>query len=219
MNIFPIAPALALILCACVASGAPSVRSSPRDGEGQLIAGCRNVSPSSRVETYDTRFYHTTYGSAWVEGTSNLNGLGEGGVAQAIREAMGEPTIRNGRTYYELPMSLRPYCRAYDADRALVAGVVAQILPQLGNPVERSDVVAGVFKTGRSHRSHAMARWQDDYAIAVYSLGPGQTAVWVYRDIYISRPGMGEQFDQAISSGRNETWIFTRINDALAVGR
>lgn len=99
-----------LMLVACAASGAPQVRANSTDGEGALIEGCRNVSASSRVETYDTRFYHTAYGSAWVEGSTNLGTLGEGRVAQAIQEAMGEPRTQNGRTYYELPFSLRPYC-------------------------------------------------------------------------------------------------------------
>lgn len=95
-----------------------------------------------------------------------------------------------------------------------MARIVADIVPELGNPIERSDAGAGVFRTGRAQRSHAMAAWQDSYAVAVYTLAPGRTAVWVFRDVYISRGG--GPFDQGISSGRNETWIFTEIGDALS---
>jgi hypothetical protein len=202
-----------LALSACVASGAPHVRADGADGEGTLIEGCRNVSAHSRIESYDTRFYHTTYGSAWVEGSTNLATLGEGRVAQAIQEAMGEARAQDGRIYYALPFNLRAYCRAYDADRALVARIVAGVVARLGNPVERADISAGVFRTGRIERSHAMAAWQDSYAIAVYTLAPGRTAVWIQRKVYISRGG--GPFDEGISSGRNETWIFTEIGDRL----
>lgn len=210
---------VALILAGCSTVGTPQLRTSADDGEGPLIPNCRNVSSASRVDAYSTQYYHTTWGSAWMEGAAQglSEGLTDRPVSQAVREAMISPSVRDGRTFNRIPVAHRPYCRSYDADRALVAGIVESILPRLGNPIERSDRRAGVFRTGTIQRSHVAATWQDSYAIRVEDLGPGRTGVWVYREVHISRDGA--VFNEGISSGHNESWIFTEIANRLATGQ
>lgn len=207
---------VAVVLSACSTTGAPTIRTSADDGEGPMIPNCRNVSAASRVEEYSPQFYHTTWGSAWMEGAAQgfSEGLTNQPTSQAVREAMVSPSVRDGATFNRIPAAHRPFCHAFDADRARVSEIVEDILPLLGNPVERSDKRAGVFRTSDIQRNHIAATWRDNYAIRVEDLGPGRTGVWVYRQVYISRDG--QVYNEGISSGHNELWVLTQIADQLS---
>lgn len=194
----------------------PALAAQP---SGTKIQGCKNVPESRRVDDYITNAYLTTFGSAFLEGSANgfSEGLGaQGQWTDAVRKAMLHPKVAPDGALLELPLAIQPYCRSYYADRPAVARAVAEILPSLGNKILQSDQQAGIFRTDVIDRQSPAARWKDSYIITVSSEGPERVVVRILRTIYICRDGV--TYNQGLSSGHNETWIFTRIADRLAVG-
>lgn len=193
---------------ACVAPGAPVLRTSADDGQGPLIPDCKNVSSQTRIDDYDTGSYHTTWGSALAEGP----GLGTR-LSEELTGRSGATRGDDGNQYYALPNQPEPYCRSYVADYAAVAKAVTQILPNLGNPITSEDEEAGVFTTGFINRAHTAAAWRDNYTITLQQSTEGRVIVRVFRDVYISR--RRGTYNQGISSGHNEAWVLTQIADRV----
>lgn len=205
-----------ILAAACAAPGTPKMRTSAADGGGPLIKGCQNVSRAARVEKYQTQFYLSTWASAWLEGANQgfREGLAdEGGVGSVIEAVLVPPNLIAGKTYNMLPSPPDAYCRSYDAEPRAVSRAVASIMPFLENPVTVSDTARGRFETDFKRRQHKAAEWVDRYIVKVLSSGPRTTVVYIFRVLYISRDG--RTFNQGLSVGHNETWIFTGISDRL----
>lgn len=196
------------LVTACSTLEAGSLRTSENDGQGALVSGCSNVSQTARVDEYETKYYLTTYGSAWLEGASEGMASGEGRIGEAIAQAMVRPTNAGGFVFNELMTSLQPFCRVYVATRAEVANAIATALPKLGNPILVSDERAGIFRTDTIDRQHPAARWKDSYLIAVEEERANRVIVRILRSVYIARD---TAYNQAESSGQNEIWIFSEI--------
>jgi hypothetical protein len=206
--------ALLLLAAACAAPGAPPLRTAG-EAEDPLIPNCQNVSPDARVEQYDTEHYLTTWGSAAYEGAAQgfSEGLGHGPLADAVRKVVLHPAENRDAIFNSLPAGIEPFCRSYNTDFADVNTVVRQILPLLGNQVLVSKPQIGVFVTAPVERSMPVAKWRDFYVITVTPLGL-RIEVKVLRAVFICRDGV--TFNQGISVGQNETWVFTQIADRLA---
>jgi hypothetical protein len=208
--------AVALLWSAmCLGAGAEPTDAAPQ------IEGCRNVEATERVEEYNPRVPQTTFMSSMMEGATQgfSEGLSpDGRVSEAVRRAVVNPTRENGAVFNELPRSFRPYCRAYDADRALVSRLVAELMNQLGNPILVSDEAAGIFQTAVQQRGARSVTafspaWRDSYVATVEEAGPNRTVVRIFRNVHVARdPGI---FNQGVSTGRNEKWLFTQIADRL----
>jgi len=110
------------------------------------------------------------------------------------------------------------FCRSYSADRPTVSRVVAQMLPQIGNPPKLMDIQSGIFTTEPVARSHVTARWEDSYYITVTEQPEGRSLVRVLRTLHVYR---GRQRDTKPTSpipsdGHNEKWLLTQVGDRLA---
>jgi hypothetical protein len=202
------------LLVACTSPGAPTLKTEA-DISGPVIPKCQNVSSTARVEEFNTTDYLTTWGSAWLEGA--MQGFGEGlngggSVADAVQSAVLHPATGNDAIFNSLPAFVEPFCRSYDAEFPQVNEAVAQSLQATGYPVQVSNTQIGVFKTGFVNRQQPMAQWQDNYVVTVTPAGL-RTEVKVLRSVYISRDGV--TYNQGISVGQNETWLFTQISDRL----
>jgi len=208
---------LPIIVVGC-ASVVPTVRSQVTEGQGELISGCKNLADLTKVRRTSWQSYHTTWRSAWSEGMAagvqeGLNGQGAAydAVARALANPLpeeGDPVFRDGILVGETP-----YCRAYAADRKMVAELVADIMSDLGNEAELSDISAGIFLTKLESRETSYAKWKDRYVITVTDERTNRTIVKVLRNVYISR--QGSDFHQAESDGQNEAWILLQIENAL----
>lgn len=198
-----------ILINSCGGPGAPLLRANEMDGEGQLIAGCQNVSNKVRVNSYITEFYLTTWGSAVLEGATEGAMKGSSSVNQ---KSGGMPKrSKRGETTNPEILNLIPFCRRYAVPFPRASKAAATVLPMLGNPIIKSDIPTGDFETGFIERSHRAARWRDRYFIIVDQDGPQNAIVRVVRQVYIDRSG--GTFNQAISVGHNEAWILTRIGD------
>jgi hypothetical protein len=173
---------------------------------------CKLVSPTDKTRDYITQFYLTSWASASFEGATQgfSEGLGQGNVGEAIRNAMIRPQKTVQAIFNELPTSIKPHCRVFATDRLAVAQALASIMPQLGNVVLTSDIRTGIFKTDVIDREHWRAKWKDSYIITVTDEGEDQVRVRVLRTIYISRD-QGVTYNQGISDGHNEKWILAQI--------
>ncbi len=223
----------AAALAGCVAPGTPSMRQSAVDGEGSLILGCQNVSGKTRVESYISNSYLTTWGSSYKEGANQ--GLQQalddptlaiGGTllqqlvsSLASEHAAGAMRLENSRPSYwrektnSLASSPQPFCRRYAAKFAAVSRAAAATVRQMDFRPRVVDERFGVFETEFVERRHAAARWRDRYVIVVEPEGPDNTVVMVFRIVYIARSD--NVFNQGVSVGHNETWIMTRVADQL----
>jgi len=205
----------ALLLVACTSPGAPDLRTEG-DASDPLIPNCQNVSPTAHVEQFNTTDYLTTWGSAWLEGAAQ--GFGEGlsgggAMADAVHNAVLHPSSGgNAEIFNNLPAFVEPFCRSYDAGVPAVSEAVEQTLQETGYPVQVSNTQTGVFMTGYVNRAQPMALWRDDYVVTVTPAGP-RTEVKVLRSVFISRDGT--TYNQGISAGQNETWIFEQIAERL----
>ena len=122
------------------------------------------------------------------------------------------PARGNGAIFNNLPAFVEPFCRLYDDEFPDVSAVVADTLKSTGYPVQVSNTQIGVFMTGFVNRQQPMALWRDNYVVTVTPAGL-HTEVKVLRTVYISRDGA--TYNQGISVGQNETWLFTQIGDRL----
>ena len=220
-----------VFIASCSGPGAPLLRTSSADGEGELIQNCNNISNKSKVDSFITDFYLSTWGSAFAEGMQQ--GVKEGMPADMLKsieeviKAAGMPLsplvltgIDNGEILIQLINRPSPFCRIYFEDSKKVSESISRIIQNLGNDVLISDVDNGIFITDFIRRKHEISsskypvHWLDRYEILVKNKGSKKSVVTVYRDLYISRePGI---FNQAISVGHNEGWIMTQITNKLA---
>lgn len=201
------------ILVGCAAPGAPQIRSSSEDREGELIPDCQNVSQKVAVVRYQTGSYMSTWGSAWREGAQNgvQSGLEikEGDrsrmrfTKKVSSSVMGRMLGSDGS---DLPF--RPFCMHFNASPEMVKKAIAKIMPHLQNPVVRGLEKFGSFETDFYEREHSAAKWRDRYLVDVRQMKAG-TAVLVYRDLWISRQGYS--FVRAESNGGNEAWILQNV--------
>lgn len=212
----PIAVSLTCVMLGgCVQLG-PDLRRTESREQGALADGCMNLADEARVDEYITAYYLTTWSSAWKEGAAAGidDGLSDQGPAfEAIRAKLANADEDRQDVFQNALTNIPHYCRVFSANRRLVAEIIAKLLPTLGNPIEESDVDAGVFMTGLAARAHSTAKWKDAYIITVTEERPNRVVVRVKRSVYISR--MGSPYMEAESSGHNEGWILTRVVDAL----
>ena len=209
---------VATALVGCASSGSPLLRTRADDGHGQLVPGCQNVSPATPPLTYETRFYLSTWGSAWSEGART--GLQTGFQAapedrsharftkELARSALMRVFGFDGSNYPS-----QPYCMLYRAGPNTVATALRTVLPQLGNTVVRDQEALGIFGTEFLQREHRAARWRDRYIITTREMVGGGTSVFVFRDLLISR--QNSPYTRAESNGGNEAWILLKIASQL----
>lgn len=206
---------VAFSLAGCASSpGSPLLRRNVNDGYGQLVTGCRNVSPATPPLSYQTKFYLSTWGSAWSEGAQT--GLQSGlkiepedrSRARFTKELSWSVLMRtfgfDGNNY-----PFQPYCMLYRAEPNAVAAALRTVLPSLGNAVVRGQEALGIFGTEFLQREHQAAKWRDRYIITIRETEGGGTAVFVFRDLWISR--QSSPYVRAESNGENEAWILMRI--------
>jgi hypothetical protein len=209
---------LPLLLLSCAAPGTPLLRREDTDAEGPLIAGCKNVSSRYRVNEYETQYYMSTWGSAFLEGATegiSTDATDEVSAGKIVwRAAARMVTGTKGLTFKPTP-----FCRAYTAQFYEVVRAVKEVLPLLDNPITVSDEEEGYFETGFVERSHKAADWRERYLLAIDSETPESTVLRIVRILYIQRKQGGERFNQAVSVGHNEAWIMTRVADKLQLER
>lgn len=212
---------IAVTVAGCSAPGAPILRSSTADGEGEFIAQCKNVSSRYRVDQYITEFYLSTWGSAFLEGAQQ--GVSEG-FDQAVlsmnaarqrlwgfaRSAAGSMYRNNDENVL---FSAKAFCRSFPASFDKVVYAVEGILPQLGNAIYIRDRSSGYFETHFAMRRHSGAEWRDRYVVGIVPESSGRTVVRVARILEISR--LRGPYNEATSVGHNEVWFLTRIGDAI----
>lgn len=223
-------------LIGCVAPGAPLIRTSQHDGEGQMITGCKNVSSKSRVDIFIKNSYLTTWGSALKEGA--IEGVEEGvdqaGVSKgaSLVRSLLDTSLKREEIRARLQSSPEsswnekinkyssktiPFCRKYSANSAAVFLSAVDALGTLDYPITIVDKKLGIIETGFVERRHSGARWRDRYVIYIdpendepdHSI----THLKIFRTVYIDRSG--NTFNEADSVGYNETWIMTRVADVL----
>lgn len=222
-------------LAGCVAPGAPKLRSDNSDGQGDVIAGCQNVSKHHRVEKYNSEYYLTTWGSAWSEGkiegkqenleknqssgSTFISAFLNGSVSkQNSFKLFGTPATKGwSEKVNELPEKPLPYCRKYEASFKKVLSIAANVIKKLPHKIIEQDAKLGIFRTDYKESSHRGARWRDSYLVFVDTKDDNQTIVRIFRNIYISRSSKGQEqvFNQATSVGYNEAWLMTQIGDEL----
>jgi hypothetical protein len=189
------------------------VRKGPTDGQGAVVEGCINIADKARNRFYSTQSYQTTRASAWAEGAAAglQEGLSNQGAAfEAARKALANPLPESGDPVFrDGILSVKPFCRVYQANRREVAKIVAAVLLSMDNPVIASDIEKGIFQTGLIKRELWNTKWQDSYVITVTEERSNRVIVRILRDVYISR--QGSAYHQAKSNGKNEVWIFTQI--------
>tara|TARA_R110002074_G_scaffold283900_2_gene455530 strand:+ start:1515 stop:1850 length:336 start_codon:yes stop_codon:yes gene_type:complete len=66
----------------------------------------------------------------------------------------------------------------------------------------------GTYTTNLVERSHRAARWIDRFSATVEALPSGNSAIVVWRQVYIDRDGSG--YYEASSVGALETWVMVR---------
>ena len=210
--------ALGLVVSACSTGNALSLRTSADDGQGPMTANCRNVSQSAQANHDPWAFYHTTWGSAWVEGATEgfYEGIEEAGV---FKFQAGE----DGQVVTNTPIGLRPYCLSINASYARTLAAVERTLPLLNAPVDEARPEYGYFTTERVLRRHkgaeaseisaARPAWRESYELRVLNHTEDWTVVRVTRAVQISR--QEGTYNPAASSGHNEVWILNQVKDAV----
>lgn len=209
-----------VLLVGCGAPGAPPLVSRAAAG-AHYIPACQNVSPDARSAIpFTTTFYLTTSGSAFREGAADglRDGLRDGGATGAYLISAMRPPRRVGQA--DLVATLpppEPFCMVVDAPHGRVDAAVSQVMSDLstyGYRARRSTSSPVAFETDFAFRSHSAARWTDRFIAFADPMGPGKTAVFVYRDVFISRNG--GPYIQGESVGANETWILAAVRQIAA---
>ncbi len=225
---------LTVALIGCAAPGTPLIRTTQHDGEGPLIAGCKNVSNKAWVEIFKKDSYLTTWGSAWKEGAiegiqmvADEDKMSPGGnlVGKLVDIGLDKEEMRARlqsspeSTWVEkinrYPSKNIPFCRKYSAKSSTIFSIAADVLSTLDYQITRTDESLGILETEFVERRHPAARWRDRYVIYI-DPNPDEvdhSIVRIFRTIYIDRSG--NTFNEADSVGYNETWIMTRITDLL----
>ncbi len=210
---------IGLVLIGCAAPGAPKLRTGMEDGQGPLVPDCQNVSSKTRPFEYDTKSYHSTWSSAWLEGTQA--GFKEG---LDLEGETNERALYKKEFAYALMLQLfgidgrnppfPPFCMRFDASEVEVRKALDDLMPQLGNSLVRDRENFGLYGTEFIDREHLSAKWRDRYVITVRETVSNETDVTVFRELLISRQGYPH--DRARSSGHNEAWLLQQIADAVA---
>ncbi len=225
---------VAALLLGCVSPVGQMYRSDVSIGDGPLIANCQNLASQYREEAFVTEFYLTTWSSALQEGAQEgirtalddqrtINTPGNTYLRQLLDTNLGRrdtiarllssPTA-NWRiktiTLFSLP---KPVCRRYLSRSKDVSRALVRTLSRIENKLIVSDGNWGVFETDFRERKKGNVRWRDRYVVFVDQDDEDGSIVRVFRDIYIDRSG--SMFNQAISSGQNEAWILTQIQDEV----
>lgn len=209
-----VAMLIVLLSSGCAAPGAPKFRTDPNDGGGPLVQDCNNIVAPTRLTTYDTAFYHTTWSSVWIEASQSAARQGLTGESNEKKWVQFEKRFAydvmmstfglDGRNYPFLP-----YCTTFRAANDEVDKALNNILPLLGNKILASDEKAGLYGTEFIEREHPGAKWRDRYIITLQKSTTQLAVVTVFRQVYISRSG--DEFEMAMSDGHNETWILAQI--------
>mgnify|MGYP003385614849 CR=1 FL=1 len=230
------------VFVGCAAPGTPLIRTTQHDGEGPLIAECKNVSNKDRIEVFNVHSYLTTWGSALKEGA--IEGFREGlqnaedeakitvesiKLAEKLAVELSDTFSRKERRDQlqsspepdwteeknELPSKAIPFCRKYPANSSAIFTAAKTVLGTLDHQISKIDEELGFLETEFVERSHPGARWRDKYVIYI-DANPDEldhSVVKIFRTVYIDRSG--NTFNEAESVGHNETYILTRIADLL----
>lgn len=227
---------LASLLAVGCATLAPElVRQGSEEG-GDIVANCKNVSPSYRVPGFVLGSYLTTGMSAFVEGSlqgfqeglessrakgtvgaailSDLLRIGQPGRAEAVNRLMSSPAADWGIPTNVRSEILEPFCRRFPYRRDDVSLVTQAILSKLPNYRLLSNEPAwGLFETDFFEQSRGTLRWRDRYVVFVDPDGADSSIVRIFRDIYIDRSS--GVFNQGESVGYNESFLLMEIGDVL----
>ena len=211
-----------LILASCgTGPGAPpEVPANSR--EHFVLPGCRNVQPQARSTKFITDFYLTTWGSALGEGATV--GVREGvgtrpyGAGALIAAVLPKSTRLGGDELVPRRGAAEEFCILIKAPEGRVkrAQMAAfRELQKLGYSFVSVSSGAGYIQTRFKKSGHRAALWYDRYSASTYPIDSTTTAVFVLREVFISRSGA--PYVQGRSVGANEASILTRIRDlALA---
>lgn len=214
--------------------GAPIVRTTVSDEEGNLIPGCQNVAREDKTNVFITDSYLTTWASATREGSAE--GLYYG-IKKATNEAgwiVGDEELQ-AFSYGWLPLS-DTFCKAYATNRNHIFSLISALMTKLGYDFEAASEANGIVITKYIYGAHsditwmcpgctetqtlirANAKWKDRYIIKIESGKNDLVVVKAFRDVYISRLSEGKwsKYIRATSVGHNEAVILNRIKDALS---
>lgn len=211
--------AFILALAACAAPGQPSMITPTEASAVGEIDGCQNVSPANAVSDFDTKYYLTTWGSAFLEGAS-------AGVQEALEEKSGPgsiiigfltptPSAYQDTTITAASLPPDPYCMTIDKPASIVERSLQQTFANLAEYGYDYRLLARdplVVTTNLVSRSHRAARWLDRYTAYASPISSERTALVIFREVYISRDESG--YYQGYSVGKNEAWIMARVRDA-----
>ncbi|MCA8881255.1 MAG: hypothetical protein KDA73_15160 [Rhodobacteraceae bacterium] len=208
---------LIALLGGCAAPGTPSMVSRSQVGM-DYIPHCQNVSPTAQSPLpFTTEYYLTTSGSAVNEGAmaGTREGLAEaGGVGLLALARMRPPSRVGSADLVARGTPPEPFCMLIDAPSGRVSAALSKVmasLRQYGYRAQRVAADPAVFETDFVFRSHLAARWTDRFIVVAEPWGDGKTALFVQRDIFISRDG--SPYLQGSSVGANETWILAATRD------
>ena len=113
----------------------------------------------------------------------------------------------------------KSFCRSYPVDKLTVSKIIAQVLPNIGNPPKLIDIQNGIFTTESTPRAH-MTPWEDSYYITVSEETGGRSLVRVHRTLFVYSarrdPRATRPARPIPSDGHNEKWLLTQIGDRLA---
>lgn len=217
--------ALLISLVASCGTGPGAPPEAPKNSSKQfVIPGCRNIQPGARSTAFNVNFYLTTWGSA----------IGEGATVGVIEGVGPQPYGAGSLIAATLPKSTRigkdeliprrgvaeEFCILVSSSESRVRkaqlGAFTE-LQKLGYAIRSSNSKQGYMRTRFKKRGHRAADWYDRYSSSTYPIDSNTTAVFVLREVYISRSDA--PFVQGRSVGANEAAILTRIRDiALSIG-
>ncbi len=126
--------------------------------------------------------------------------------------AAGPPSLVAG---FVQPKS---FCRYYQADKLTISKIIAQILPNIGNPPKLMDIQNGIFTTESMARAH-LTPWEDSYYVTVSQEADGRSLVRVHRTLFVYSarrdPRATRPARPIPSDGHNERWLLAQIGDRL----
>ena len=132
----------------------------------------------------------------------------------AFARAFADPLPgEEGNVFQSEIFHARPFCRVFASDRKTIALLVKDVLGEMGNPIEISNVEDGIFTSRLTDRQHVGAKWKDGYAITVTEERTNRVVVRVLRRVYISR--QGSAYYEGESDGQLEAWILMQVQNAL----
>lgn len=212
------AVAFALLAASCGDIGAPTLVSRDTPPQERLV-GCHNVAANYPHQPFSGASYFTTWGSALQEGAAvgAREGLLEGGgVGTLVLMQMAPPDEIGGEPVIWRNAVQPAFCMRVPVSAQRLERGLERALAELRVHGYQVSTIRGDFVTNFVPRSHSAARWVDRFRARVVPVSSEESAVYVFREIAISR--QGAPFVEASSIGRLEAGILSRSRD-IAMGR